>query len=197
MNNYSETIVSDVGAKIYATVTVNTYKGEAKVQSFSFHNNATGSMLIGIARFLRGDFRYFVEDCRSFIPYFLAVGNLSGDSQHVDTLFSDNTLQQELQTYTNRFQVARDEITTASNEVALTLKAVIPSGAFPAGTHINELGLFPTRVVNDGGLLARVVYRTANNEVATSANDNTGANHIIIREGYSNEIIWQIKISNS
>ena len=190
-----KTVVKDNVTSIKGEVVVSTYKGTKLVTKKKMHNNAVANMLIGIARFLRGDFLHLGEESKSCLPLYLGVGFTNAVAV---TQFDAKSLASELSSYTYRFDISKGDISidTTNNQVRLSLSAVIPSGTFVSGTEINEIGLFSQRATKSSGLLARVVYLTDAGRPATSTNDSTGKNHIIIKTGMSERIDWTIILSN-
>lgn len=189
------TVVTEQGTTIKGEVVVSKFRGEKLVKTMKMSNNAVANMLIGVARYLRGDFLNLSKEGLSFIPAYLGVGYTESASS---TSFNQTYLAGELNTYKHRFDVTKGDVTvddTAGN-VMLSLSAVIPSGIFNADTNINELGLFAQRSVASSGMLARVIYKNSSGALATQKNDPTGASHIIIETGMSYRIEWNIILTN-
>lgn len=194
----AKTTVSEPALTVRGKVTVSTFKGNSLVSKKTTHNNGVANLFVGIARFIRGDFLYLPGEGSSFLPTYLGVGYTENVS-HATTNFADTSLGAERSDYINRFDVTKGAITTDSTQgvVKLKLSAVIPSGVFAEGTHINELGLFSQRAVSSSGLLARVVYTQPDSTtLSTVNNDCVGANHIKIQTGMSYQIDWEIIIGN-
>lgn len=178
-------------------------RGEVKVSSLidgkviserQMHNTATANMLIGIARFLRGDFFHVSTQSETFLPMYLGVGYISSKSTDgITTSANDVGLKAEYSDLiATRFDVSKGNIEVNSEgEVRLQLSAVIPSGSFAADTKINELGLFSKRSTNDKGLLARVVM--LDNKSVPAEDDTNG---IVIKRNQSERIDWTIVLSN-
>lgn len=178
-------------------------RGEVKISSLvdgkvisekRVHNTATANMLIGIARFLRGDFFHVSTQSETFLPLYLGVGFI-GDVDSVSTAANAVKLKAEYSNIVDtRFDVSKGNIeVTNDGEVRLSLSAVIPSGTFAAGTPINELGLFSKRSTNDAGLLARVVMLGSDNKPAKEGDNKYG---IVIERNTSERIDWTIVLSN-
>lgn len=197
----STTTVTEPSLTVKGRVTVKSFKGSKLVQKRTINNNGVANLFVGMARFIRGDFLYLPGEGSSFLPTYLGVG-YTQEASHLTTGFADTKLGNESNEYVSRFDVTKGNIVSdaSKKKVSLTLSAVIPSGVFPSDTHINELGLFSQRKRDDSGLLARVVYTIDNGstkQLATSANDVSGANHIIIQPGMSYQIDWEIIIGNN
>lgn len=189
------TVVTEQGTTIKGEVVVSKFRGEKLVKTMKMNNNAVANMLIGVARYLRGDFLNLSKEGLSFIPAYLGVGYTESGSS---TSFNQTYLASELTTYEHRFDVTKGDVKldNTSGSVTLSLAAVIPSGVFSAGTHINELGLFAQRSVSSSGMLARVTYKNSNKALSTQKNDPNGESHILVETGMSYRIEWNIILTN-
>ena len=197
MAKKKKTNIQDGAAVVRGEVKVTTLKNGVPIKTLKINNNAVSNMLVGIARFIRGDFLFLPAEGVSFIPAYLGVG-YTLNTGAAATSFTQSSLANELDQYTYRFDVSKEGISldTSNNCVNLNLRAVIPSGALAVGTRINEVGLFAGRQRADSGMLARVVYTTNGSTLATERNDSTAEHHIKIEQGMSYQIDWTIKLSN-
>lgn len=190
-----KTTVTEAGTVVRGEVKITKLKGNKVVSVKKMNNNAVANLLIGVARFIRGDFLHLGNEGVSFIPAYLGVGYTESDLK-IATTFDQTSLANELSSYKDRFDVTKGDVKLTASDVRLSLSAVIPSGIFNSGTRINELGLFSQRNVSASGMLARVVYKLSENTIAKQSNDASGDYHIKIETGMSYRIDWNIILSN-
>ena len=140
------TTIKDGTALVRGEVTITKLKNGVPIQKVKTHNNAVANLLIGVARYIRGDFLNLPGEGTSFIPAYLGVGYTTSSQE---TSFTQTHLVAELTQYENRFDVSKEGITIDTTStpasIKLGLRAVIPAGVLAVNTEINEVGLFAER----------------------------------------------------
>lgn len=143
--------IQESALNITGNVTIKVKKGDAVIKTTKQNNMVTIQFLLGLARFVRGDFKGFVDASSDFIPLYLGVG-LGTDLNNDRNRFK---LVNELPVIT-RFDAVGNKIEIKESKfVSLTISSYVPS-SIVGGLELKEFGLFYTRTPDSPTLLARV-----------------------------------------
>lgn len=144
--------IKDSSTTITGNVIIKEVKNGVVLREKKINNNVTKRLLVGIAKFLRGDFTNFASESVQYLPLYMGVGiAVSPEEPSLDL----TGLTSELN-LGNRFIVTPGSITVETAQIQLSLSAFIPS-SLTGNNIITEVGLFSNKIPLSGGLLAKIL----------------------------------------